>query len=101
MATQTTGLPEERAETGGSFFLADALLFRLLFLLRFGGSGSTGGGCRCGGREARGGLDGLLDVHAFQACGEGLDACSVGRDTGRLEAGRRGRRRRARGSRRP
>src|SRR5207249_9912611 len=79
------GLAEERTQARGRLFLRDFLFFLLfLFLLLF----FLLGGRRCrgsGGWHCDGGLEGLVDVHAFQRCGQGfhaslVDFLSVGRE---------------------
>src|SRR5213593_4566795 len=79
------GLAEERTQARGRLFLGDFLFFLLfLFLLLF----FLLGGRRCrgsGGRHRDGGLQGLVDVHAFQRSGQGLHASLVDLHSGGRE----------------
>src|SRR2546428_9360468 len=79
------GLAEERTQARSRLFLGDLLFFLLLlFLLLF----LLLGGRRCrgrGGRHRDGGLQGLVDVHAFQRGGQGLHAGLVDLHPGRGE----------------
>src|SRR5712691_9788373 len=83
---RATGLTaEERTQARGRLFLGDFLFFLLfLFLLLFFLLG--GRGCRgSGGRHRDGGLEGLVDVHAFQRSGQGLHASLVDLHSGGCE----------------
>src|SRR5438445_2850067 len=79
------GLAEERTQARSRLFLGDLLFFLLLlFLLLF----LLLGGRRCrgsGGRHRDGGLQGLVDVHAFQRGGQSLHAGLVDLHPGRGE----------------
>src|SRR5712691_8558412 len=69
------GLAEERTQARGRLFLGDFLLFLLLFLFLLFFLFGCGSGCWSDSRRGGGGgLEGLVDVHAFQRGGQGLHA---------------------------